>query len=1655
MSVRRLSVLAAVMILCVAGTTFAQKKMTVGDIGVAKNLELFEDAGHTTIQAAVNAARPGQTIEILDTEVYTEQITIDGREKSPWAGVTGGKHGIKIRYVPPAGTAPNSNFARPTIRYRDIANTSPKSNAEARKDGELTGQVANFETCGAVRILRASGVVLDGLAIDAVSAFPFGANNVWCDENGANCSPLFHGNAAITLAVSGGAVIRNCDIKNGYFGINVKDRNTGGVFGNKNKSDIDTTIPLSGFGQTGGHLFEYNRIHDNSVAVFFESAWDLGSSVRYNLIYNNEHKPATKTAVKALNGGNGIEFSNQMAGGFLFKDMYLTPIAIYNNTLYGNAGNLLGNWQIGGQHLIFNNIFSRSSPNTAFEGDNNPGSNYMVIDGRFPHRMHHSVFTGNKQMQMQTRGDLTCPANEDILPGGRFIAEAVIWNFTSLRGTATSVSNCQQNPGPTNLDILKPGALITSTAETNLGTGANAAISSSANLRWLQTDGYTSGTSTFPMLFKSVTETSADFLVPDWNNADVIKYIKNQGWGDVGVRNTDGTIADLGAIPSTGGQQKNVARVVPSNVVLVTSGTQDAKASVQLTLEEGGKFTNPTIKFLRWVSPLPENNDPGKTDWANNFGIVAAGSIRPVTPIPTSALKVGNNEFNFRLPAALTAANNYGFFEIVVQGKDGNGNDIVSDVGFLPYRQLDYELDIKFYVGNSTTATTNLTAGETYRMHVTPIVRSTGRPFANTLNDLSIELKSSAEAFLYNTDGTKMTGATNIATEGRDFNVYFERAGEETVMGSGLYSSGNQNLVFLGVAGVTVSPGAPAKVKFQKPGSKSDLGEGRAPVINRGVDYNVEVEVQDKFGNAVGRNIDVSMAVTASDKLIGDVRSTTAKTDSTGIARFAAYVTNGAVGDEFDMTASISGGANDVGRLRIGRTLDQLMVFYSETTVEEWKNDITVEINGPVTEWYKVTVRAVTPDAVITSKQGTIRVTTENSDIIFAATPGGAPATDFPMASGVASFWVSGNTSSKVDITGCIDNVVLLTASGDLDNSIAGANRCGITLTIPFTNIKNAVVYGDGYGRPDSVLIHYDDAEGSATFENNGLAKPDSVELWWPRGGTRLVAKGAAISAERAVARVRFSDKSGVSPGFTAVDGNGRGLVGVYAAGDFDNVFDVLDGVGPIISDGPNDGRVAEGFSTLYPMIIENVDPGNVPDTLIIEMSEPIEDEGAFKGGLSLVYSPSATRPTDPAIGGAALEVAAAMVAPGLKNGVRIILEPGSESPKDGNWIRINESNKTIKDDAAGNGVHPNNRWVQIKMRAVPPSVESAYYTSDAMTGRQNYIYFTFNKDVDPGWFTGGYFKFGTARGDSTMVEARFLEADGKTLRVNLGLAWPNSQDTVTTSGTLNVTMGFGSGMGWPPLPVQVIDRAAPVLATDVILKIGALGGPGEDDLPDTLEVIYSEILSEAALAITEPVIIKMGTGTVTPTLGSPRVSSVTGTSYSRVTYVVAPGTLGSGESFPRQGDSVYIRGAAGVSDGLTPPNTQEEPDNRKVPLKIKRGPLNWLVVVKNNPFRGSGGNSVGSTVTLTPGAKGATVRLKYSVRLYDNLGNIVVYDKDRDGLDIAEWSWNGYNNKGRVAGTGTYLFKATCDAEVLSADKQSVEQKERYVVTRSIGFVR
>ncbi|MDR2578026.1 MAG: hypothetical protein LBC70_04325 [Chitinispirillales bacterium] len=888
MQVRRLGIFAMAAVL--AGSALSPKAQGA-DITVGKG----GGAMFATVQAAVDAAAPGQVIEIVDTEVYEEQVTVDST-----------KNGITIRSRNPMG------MEKPVIRWQDVTNRGPRSYEESQVY-ELAGQ---YERCGALRIIGAAGVTLDGIAIDGGGAAPFGFSAVW-----SRLYAHFHGNSAVSLVAAGGAVIRNCELRNAYFGIYVKDRNPGGAFASPNPSDIDidANIPLSRFGRAGNHLIEYNRVHGNSVGFFIESNWDLGSTVRYNLIFNNFHTPATVTAISGM-----PESSNQVSGAFLFKDATYSPVAIYNNTFYNNTGNFFGNFKVGTPHLIFNNIYGKPYSYATLPGYM---SGAMTIDHRFPNRMNNSLFSAIEELRVLNSYIQGCTDPSSGIFGGQSIpgidGVRVTRGFPSLPSGPVTVT-CLPPLGhitTTTTNFVPHGALISGTP---LSGTSPQPIHASANLRWLETSQRTpadfpTGSLVSPLvsqltedLFESTDPESPDFLKPKWDHPLVQEFIRNQGWGNSeapnapGIRNHDGSDADIGAIPSSGAHQRTVVRITPSTAAMI-SGT-NANAMFHITVEGGRAFNNPQVKFLRWVAPLPIVTD----NWGADAPAIPAASIRNITP-PNQPLRVGSNSINVSIGTGFpNAAEVYGFFEIVVEGTDASGNLVTSDVGFLPYRNINYSLDIALYpIDGDMTAETELlsvTAGEHVRMAVKPVNLATGEPLLTLVSNISYNLYSDAAAMIYRADNDEpLAGGEGLLGE-RVYNVYFTRAGQEIIAGAGVTGG----IAVLGSRTITVLPSVPSDLAFVSitpvhtpdPVShspESRLSRSAAAVSNT---YSVDIMVQDRFGNGVNTEIPVNLV--SSDPDAVSISPPAAPTNpATGIANFTVYLANASPGDKFELTASI------------------------------------------------------------------------------------------------------------------------------------------------------------------------------------------------------------------------------------------------------------------------------------------------------------------------------------------------------------------------------------------------------------------------------------------------------------------------------------------------------------------------------------------------------------------------------------------------------------------------------------------------------------------------------------------------------------------------------------------------------------------------------
>ena len=689
---------------------------------------------YSSIQAAINAAQPGDSVKILDAATYPEQVTIDST-----------KNGLIL-----ASSSPMS-LNKPKIVWQDIVNVHPETYAESQIDSLI-----NYDKNGALRILSATNITVNGIAIDGGGPYVYGYGCVWFNKN-----DLVSGNAALIIWVSGGAHITNCDLSNAYFGIYLMDQNGGGIFANANPADLQpqNIVPMSGFGKTGNHIIEYNRIHNNSFGMWFESTWDLGSTIRYNLIYENHHQtPAFAKTVSASPSGNncGMEGKNQPGGAMFFRDVAYSSLSIYNNTFWHNFLIFVGGWRPGAQHLIFNNIYAKPfeywSTDPTYSNDS-----YMEMSPSFSNRMYNCIFSCQSQALQQY--------------------------YAPIMNGMPQVQGVNYQP-PTQGSILSTNTV-------------NQAFPIAANIRWIEMDS---------SKFQSMDPATANFLAPNWSDTIVVKYIKNQGWQNSGVKNMDGSWADLGAVSSDGGRPTDLAAIIPIDPVSITGTNATIKFAINQRI---GQFQNPSAKLFRFVSNLPivANWDPAS--------VINAANINDITIPATPALQAGVNTYTVTIPVAQTA--DYGFFEMILEGKGSDGNLYTTSTGFLPYRNLKYKLAVQIWNSALTKQLDSVMVGDTVTLKVVP-ENSDGSAFTNALSQAQAGLYSGFT--LWSTASNPMAqlafpqGITGATTKSVVF-TKVPNGGIEIVGMAGICRTTADTAVFQGSAVVHVIGGAPATVFFQ------------------------------------------------------------------------------------------------------------------------------------------------------------------------------------------------------------------------------------------------------------------------------------------------------------------------------------------------------------------------------------------------------------------------------------------------------------------------------------------------------------------------------------------------------------------------------------------------------------------------------------------------------------------------------------------------------------------------------------------------------------------------------------------------------------------------------------------------------------------------
>jgi hypothetical protein len=1476
-----------------------------------------------TINEALKRSQPGDVIKIMDASTYEEQVTIDSfmcpltlTSKDP------------------------TSLNKPVIRYQDKTHVGPTTYKESLVDSFI-----NFDQNAALRLIKVRNVIVDGIAVDGGGVYAFGYPNIWSNKNG-----LQHGNACITIWVSADVIVRNCDLSNAYFGINFKDRNLGGIFANPNPADNDSSnnVPLSGFALTGNHLIERNRIHDNSWGMFFESSWDLGSTIRYNLIYENHH-PTTAIATK-VHDLTSDEGANQPGGAFFFKDAELSPLAIYNNTLYHNFAIFCGHWQSGYIYLIFNNIFG---PPYAYWNDAKPSFNTtsMELDPVMPYRIYNCVYSAQVTAPQ--------PSYVRIMDQG----------FPQLQGTGGVAPD--------------PGTEI-------LGAGTSPCFPKASNVRWLEMD---------KSMFQSVDPTSASFLEPNWADESVKSFIVQQGWAESGVKNTDGTNADLGAIEQAKGTPSFIGTIKPT-MPLIVNGTN---VQVQFTLDEreNTTMTNPVIKFFRLVRTRYKKDTFGSNAATGAGNLLVASADMTDIPVPaTPPVKVGPNVYS--ITANITS--DFAFIEMFIEATGADGKKFTTAAGFLPYRKLDYTFKVEVLDKPSGKVITEARVADTVTLRITP-QKIGGTAFTNTVAPASVQLLSGF-ILLDASTGKELEYPSGItgATEKQVIFTKIPDGNMENISATGSYlnPSTKSKLPFIGGTTIKILSGPPEKIVFINPPSRDF--KKIPPVLPAGYAYPCTLYVYDKYGNIVNSPAQVvvqSMTPTFAN-VVGGKPDTIITTNGDGVGTFRVKTENAAKQDkQVTFLGNVSGKTLvDTADMIVGPRAEHLFIFYSDTL----KFDPTTELRGQIGDRLPITVIATksdnpTIDSILVYPV-TLTISGSNTKILFFESQSATTATNsFKLDKGRVTIWVSSTEE--------LSNASVSTNSDDI---IPSQPRDQIYFTKPIVSVDSAFYYANnGYGQVDSAVIYY---------KKPLVMMPDSITLYWPLkidSLKRVISgKDPAMKLSADSMCVSISLKANPFP-IEMTQAKTSERLGITYNRPNDN---------PGVQEGTLTFSIAERVGPLLmtpARVIERITEGPGIDTFTVTFSEVVNAASLTGEGLLLLQKgkpPSElTIQSHVSLGGNSFKlVVASKVLPQL-----------------GDSLKINPLPMGMIMDSLGNFAHPLNRPIPLIIKRVAPQIDVAYYldNQDLMAdGVVDSVVIKFNKKVETSdidlsleWTgTGGSNKadhiannlLNYVGSDSTLIEV-FVRGQFSGL---LGTA-------IRTAGLMNATVKFTSLD--ETVTGNVADSAAPVCVDTAYYKPSPRPESGQD-FADTLIVTLSEF--HAAMAgWPKPFILSNAQSEeywLTLTLPDTLVWK-NGVDKFQYKFIVPPG----GANFPKNGDLLWIDPSAQIKDGSG--NIQTNRNNHKVPLHVFPVPYKFDVTIKESPFTPAPGKNL--EIRIKPKTRMLEqINLSASGMIYDGLGNVLftwqdkkfdqaIDDQRKNGIPVL---WDCLNLNKRIVGTGVYVVSIT-----------------------------
>lgn len=1539
---------------------------------VAKELTVSKATGigvYRTITEAINNAEDNDVVTIMDAEDYKEQVTIYGLNN------------FILRSENP------TSKKKPTIIWQDKVNVHPKNGDEAKDSATI-----NFDQNGALRVMRSYNVTIEGIAVDGGGIFSFGADNVWYDSVKHEYNALQHGNSALVVWISGKVSVRNCDFSNAFFGISFKDRNEGGIFANSNPSDIQKwkVVPLSGFGKTGDHLVEYNRIHNNSFGLFFESTWDIGSVVRYNLIYENHH-PSSGTYSSAKILGMSNEGKNLTGGAMMFKDHIISPLDIHNNTFYHNTFVFVGVWRSGGHYLAFNNIIASPYVDETYKD-----KQWMDLTFYMPNRLYNSVYASPYPETLKPRTQ-----SQGYNINGETVQKTWITGYDARFDGSWQVEATDLNIP---LQLTDDSVLIIKQSNTKMPgnrivCSGKAPITAENNIRWLETE------------FKSTDPDDAEFLEPDWDDSLVNLFILDKGYDKTGLVDADSTPADLGAISKCGKIITNQIRIRPTAPVSIKGTTATVKFELSSSNVNGviGAIKDPKISYLKWIQKLPAGAVFGQ-----DAVIIPKSDI--ISFNDKNNLKMGLNTLTFTVPARADS-NLYAFFEIVVEGIDPKTNlPMNSVIGSLPYRKLDYLFEVKIFDTDTSTKWTELDtviAGQPVLLSIVPN-RMDGTPWHDETPIDSVEVNLSSTYNLLTKDDQKLKISTfkkRSITEVK-FTKVPNNDGMEIVQVAGCFTANSSKYSIFGDSDpIKVKPGDPDHLKFSNPPSK------KYGIIDPGRNFDVKVIVYDKYENQIDQKTDVTLKSLEPGKgdVVGEgdaVGPKTTKTDSTGTAYFKVKVTGGSEKDTFKLEAKLVVKDNtDDASLIVGKARDKLYIFF-EGDSGATQIDESLKIESCAGEMVPIVVKRIGKD------NGIYKVMSADSDSVsFEIDPSqnlGVYASNDPLGNKITSA-----KTTKGQVTLWIKATDLMVLNGKInvypiDNPAVLSNgRSGINFIVCTPKIETAAYFADsGNGQVNRLEIYYKEA-----LEETEV--PDTFKLYWPhnQGDPKIISRtdlGSVIVDQNNKKHITVLLKDPFNP-VPMVTNSFTSNLGITVWKDplleespfQTEKFSIADSIGPILTSA---------------VLVENLGTSS-DDTLFINISERVQEDDIIGKTLRLIKRKGGNKVD--------LEIKDAKY--GVGDSIKIIVKDIKDvSIEEGDSLCI-ISSSAIQDKDKNHAL-PNNKPVYIRLKSVSPSIKYAFYKDikgNSADGNVDYVCVVFNKKVKKENIDAE-FSWDDNSGKCTTSVINWQYVKGDSTRVEASVAFNNKD--IKTSGAMTVEVTFVD-YGNAKAEWTVDDSAAPVIKSATLMPSEILKADGTYD-KDTLEVEFTEKIESAELSQSKQFFqfyqdSKKYSMTVT------RIREA-GNKIRFIVNSLEPSDEISDQQnfYPKNNDKIQMRVGTDGYFADDNGNWQLKENNYKATLIVNTIKILVDVKVGPNPFNSKLGESV--KISVRPKSKNTDGFILIAVvTIYDRLGNNIFRKKvEETKKGYIEIDWNGYTKSGKLAGIGTYL--ALVDWEIVPTDPLS-----------------